>query len=209
MLDFKIQLKTAYNADAQRRKDNENNRESWKLRCRESFTELLKANNFNTVLELGSGVGLDATYFKSLGFDVLATDLSEDMISSCKEKGLNAEIIDMYELGKLGRVFDGIYSMNVLLHTPRNDLKLVLTSIENALSSKGLFFYGVYGGKDIEKVITDNKKIGLPRFFSFLSDATLQELVSDTFDILKFEAIETGGEEPWFHFQAMYLQKKH
>ena len=140
MLDFKIQLKTAYNADAQRRKDNENNRESWKLRCRESFAELLKANNFNTVLELGSGVGLDATYFKSLGFDVLATDLSEDMISSCKEKGLNAEIIDMYELGKLGRVFDGIYSMNVLLHTPRNDLKLVLTSIENALSSKGLFF---------------------------------------------------------------------
>jgi SAM-dependent methyltransferase len=160
-------------------------------------------------LELGSGVGLDATYFKGLGFDVLATDLSEDMIASCKEKGLNAEIIDMYELDRLGRVFDGIYSMNVLLHTPRNDLRLVLTSIENALSSRGLFFYGVYGGEDIEKVITDNKRMGLPRFFSFLSDTTLQEIVKNQFTILKFETIETDSKEPWFHFQAMYLQKKY
>lgn len=203
----KQQLKVAYNADAQRRKDNENNRDTWKLQCRDYFASLLTAQNFNSILELGAGVGLDAKYFQDLGFDVLATDLSEEMVAGCKERGLNAKVIDLYELESLGRLFDGIYSMNVLLHTPRKDLKTVLKSISSVLNHKGIFFYGVYGGIDEEKTVTDNTKMGLPRFFSFLSDTALQEIVGEWFNVIKFDTIDIGSDKPNFHFQALYLQK--
>ncbi|KKS07065.1 MAG: Methylase involved in ubiquinone/menaquinone biosynthesis [candidate division WWE3 bacterium GW2011_GWE1_41_27] len=208
MTTIKEQLKVAYDADAKRRSNNEDKRDLWKLNCREYFIHLLNERNLKTILELGAGVGIDSKYFLDKGFDVLATDLSEEMINGCKERGLNARVLDLSELENLGKTFEGIYSMNVLLHTPRNEIKMVLKSISNVLSEDGIFFYGVYGGIDEEKTITDNKKMGLPRYFSFLSDSYLQDVVKEQFNTIKFETIEIGSDKPNFHFQSLYLQKR-
>ncbi len=207
-MDFKDQLRLAYDSDAERRMSNEENRESWKLDIRNSFTELLKTEEKTTVLELGAGVGTDSQFFQENGFDVLAVDLSEKMVEKCKEKGINSTVLDIYDLPSLGTKFDAIYSLNVLLHIPKAEISSILTIISDSLESTGLFFYGVYGGEDIEKIIDDKSKMGLPRFFSFFSDEALLNLINDRFEIVSFKAIDIGSKDPNFHFQALTLRKR-
>ena len=65
-MDFKQQLKVAYDKDALRRDSAEGKRDQWKLDLRQQFVELLKKENKNTILELGSGAGLDAKFSKTM-----------------------------------------------------------------------------------------------------------------------------------------------
>ncbi len=208
MDDFKKQLKIAYDKDAQRRDSAEGKRDQWKLDVRQQFIDLLNRESKKTILELGSGAGLDAKFFQENGFDVLATDLSNEMVKMAKVRGLKAKVVDLYNLSKLGKTFDAIFSLNVLLHVPRKDLGHVLENICNALNKDGVFFYGVYGGKDEEVVFTDKSKMNLPRFFSFLTDKTLLQAVSERFISLDYQKIDIKGSQPGLHFQALFLRKK-
>lgn len=207
-MDFKQQLKIAYNKDAKRRDGLADKRDQWKLETRQQFIDLLKSQNGKSILELGSGAGLDAKFFKDCGFDVLATDLSSEMVKMCCKRGLEAKVVDLYYLETLGKTFDAVFSMNVLLHVPKNDINNVLDGIYKILNSGGLFFYGVYGGIDEEKTIVDKSKMGLPRLFSFLSDESLLKLVKNRFEILDFKTIDIGSDKPNFHFQSLFLKKK-
>lgn len=114
MDDFKQQLIQEYDKDAQRRDNAEGKRNQWKLDLRQKFVDLLKAANKKSILELGSGAGLDAKFFQDNGFDVLATDLSPEMVKMCQKRGLNAKVVDLYDLQSLDNQFDGIFSLNVL-----------------------------------------------------------------------------------------------
>ena len=58
----------------------------------------LKNLNGKNILDLGSGPGNDAKYFKDKGFNVHCVDISEQMIRLCKEKGLKAEVMDIENL---------------------------------------------------------------------------------------------------------------
>lgn len=207
-MDIKQQLVKAYNKDAKRRDEAEGKRELWKEEVRQKFVDLLKHEGKKSLLELGAGAGFDSKYFLDEGFDVLATDLSPEMVKMCKKRGLDAKVADLYDLSLLQQSFDAVYSMNVLLHVPKNDLDLVLDSISDVLNKNGLFFYGVYGGQDKEDTITDNSKMGLPRFFSFLTDESLLRIVKDKFDVISFQSIDIGSSRPNFHFQALTLKKR-
>jgi len=207
-MDFKDQLQEAYNADASRRIENEEKKEEWKIHERDTFGNLLLAEGKSTILELGAGVGTDSEHFQTSGFDVLAIDFSDLMVEECRRKGIDALALDLYELDKISPSFDAIYSMNVLLHIPKADLPKILDLISQKLNENGLFFYGVYGGEDIEKTIIDKSKMGLPRFFSFLSDKTLRGLVKKKFEIVSFKSVDIGSKDPNFHFQSLILRKK-
>lgn len=207
-MDFKQQLKKAYDKDAKRRDAAENKRDQWKLDVRQQFASLLKAENKKTILELGSGAGLDAKYFQDNGFEVLATDLSKEMVKMCRRRGLKAKAIDLYDLSSLGITFDAIYALNVLLHVPQKDLDNVLETIYKTLNKGGVFFYGVYGGIDEKKVTIDKSKMNLPRFFSFLSDKTLLRVVKNRFETIDFQTIGISGDKPNFHFQSLFLRRK-
>ena len=159
-------------------------------------------------MEFGSGAGHDAKFFQENGFEVLTTDLSDEMVRMCKKRGLDAKIMDMYDLSSLDKNYDGIFSMNVLLHIPRKDLGKVLNNIADTLNEGGIFFYGVYGGYGKEKTFTDKTKMGLPRFFSFLSDETIKKVVQNSFEIIDFQIIDVDSDKPNFHFQSLFLRKK-
>lgn len=206
--NFKEQLKVAYGKDAQRRDSAEGKRDKWKLDIRQQFVDFLKTENKKTILELGSGAGWDAKFFQDNGFNILATDLSNEMTKMCQKRGLSAKVMDLYDLASLGTTFDAIFSLNVLLHVPRKDLETVLKGIHGALNEGGIFFYGVYGGMDEEKIITDKSKMGLPRLFSFLSDQTLLDSVEGLFDVADFKTVDIGTAKPNFHFQSLLLRKK-
>jgi cyclopropane fatty-acyl-phospholipid synthase-like methyltransferase len=160
-------------------------------------------------LELGSGVGNDAKFFMENGLDVTATDLSEQMVNECVKQGVRAQVLDLYDMDKLNKTYDAIFSMNVLLHVPHEELNQILIKINNTLNEDGLFYYGVYGGITNEIYIQDERTGGERRFFSRLSDEDLLKEVS-MFEVVSFEKInvEVKEEVPEFHFQSLILRKK-
>lgn len=195
-------LRQAYNNFAHERDKNE--LQEWKKRPRDLFLKLLINEGKSTLLDIGAGTGRDSKFFINNKFDVMAVDLSDEMIRLCQEKGIESYQLDFYNLHQIGKKFDAVWSMNSLLHVEKASLNFVLEEIKNVLKPFGLFFMGVYGGDDSEGIWQDDKYTP-HRFFSFYTDETIQKVVSNYFQVISFERIETGGK---YHFQSIIMRKK-
>lgn len=202
--NVKESLQAFYDQDAQRR--NEDSIQPWKLIERTRFLEeLQEQGTVNNLLELGAGTGKDSLYFQNQGFAVTAIDLSPEMIKLCREKQLNAHVMDLTQLNFPPETFDAVYAFNSLLHTPKKELLEVLMGIRHIMKPKGLFYLGVYGGNEFEGIWQEDW--GEPkRFFAYYTDKALLEIVSDIFELVYFRqvAVERGVD---FHFQSSILCK--
>lgn len=70
----------------------------WKAAERENFLALLQTEGKRKLLEIGSGTGIHGRFFQDNGLDIICTDLSQNMIASCREKGLEAYEMDILNL---------------------------------------------------------------------------------------------------------------
>lgn len=199
---IKTNLKKYYNKEAALRDTSE--KEEWKKAQRTSFYEYIKTENKTSLLEIGAGVGNDSQYFMELELNVVAIDLSREMVRICREKRIEAYELDFYNLYTLNKTFDCIWSMNSLLHVPKPDLLQVLKGIDSVLNANGLFYMGVYGGVDAESDFV-NEVSKTPRFFSYFSEQRLKETLSGIFDIIDFKQIDVGRN---IDFQAATMRKK-
>ncbi len=105
------------------------------------------------LLDLGCGTGIDAVYFATRGFDLVATDWSPQMVARSRirvlEAGLSAKIrverIGIQELDRLeGVQFDGIYSdLGPLNCVP--DLRAVARDCAALLKPNGRLVASVMG----------------------------------------------------------------
>jgi cyclopropane fatty-acyl-phospholipid synthase-like methyltransferase len=130
----------------------------------------------STLLELGSGGGLDVEYLKKK-YSVTGSDLSEEFLSVCKEKHpeisflkLNAQKLELSE------VFDCIYSNKVLHHLTKEALKESLLQQVKLLSNKGIIAHSFWIGEDNEEVN------GL--LFTYYNQEELLGIISESFEIL-------------------------
>lgn len=158
-----------------------------------------------TVLELGAGTGRDSLYFLQQGLDVTCVDLSDEMVRLCESKGLNAHCMDFYDLKFAQSSFDAVYAMNCLLHVPKAKIDQVLEQVIKVLKPGGLFFYGVYGGRDSEG-IWEEDAYEPKRFFSFYEDDALVDMVKRKFIVEDFHTVSMG--EGQLHFQSLLLRKQ-
>jgi SAM-dependent methyltransferase len=200
---IKASLQIFYDQDAQRR--NESPSQTWKLTERARFLEALQQQNAKRLLELGAGAGKDSLYFQEQGLKITAIDLSPEMVKLCKEKHLEASVMDFTRLEFPPETFDAVYAFNSLLHTPKKELTNVLTHVCRVLKPHGLFYFGVYGGKDFEGVWQEDW--AQPRrFFAYYTDKALLEIISNMFELIYFRqvAVERGVD---FHFQSLMLCK--
>lgn len=202
IIDIKSSLKQTYNNHAQEREKNE--MQEWKARPRQTFLTLLQKENKRTLLEIGAGHGRDSKFFKDNNLEVVAVDLSDEMVKLCREKGIEAYEHDFYNLSGINRRFDAVWAMNCLLHVEKDRLGSVLNEISLVLNTSGLYFMGVYGGFDEEGIWEDDTYTP-KRFFSFYTDDSILKVVKNYFDIVRFEKIDTGGK---YYFQSMILRKK-
>lgn len=202
--NFKNDLCETYNKYAQERDSSIH--QDWKIGERERFLLAMQRENKSTLLEIGAGPGRDSLFFQDQGFSVTCIDLSPAMVELCKLKGLNARVMDMTEINLPDNSFDAVYTMNSLLHLPKDEFKDVLLRIISLLRTEGLFFLGMYGGYDFEG-ISEKDTYTPKRFFSFFDDEHLQEEIVKVFDILEFNRIITEPGNP-LHFQSLMLRKK-
>ncbi len=196
-------LTAFYNQDALRR--DHSDLSDWKREERERFLAELRAEGKTTLLELGAGPGRDSLFFKENGLDVLAADLSPEMVKLCQAKGLVAEVADMMALPFEAERFDAVYALNSLLHVPKDRFEATLRGVRRVLKPGGLFYLGLYGGQDSERR-SDFDPEGLERFFASYSDRVLLEQVQNVFTLIYFRWVQVARDGS-HHFQSLIVKK--
>lgn len=202
MSDVNRILREAYD----RRVDDRDGRAApaWETKERDAFLQLLQQEQKHALLELGAATGSDATVFKAHDLDVVCIDLSAEMVRRCQTKGLTAHVMDVADLRFPPASFDAAYAMNCLVHVPRAQLPQVLTGISRVLKPDGVFYLGLYGGREYEGV-WDGDYYEPKRFFSHYTDDDLRRVVTEAFYLHSFERIPHGWNG--LHFQSLVLRK--
>lgn len=197
-------LRRAYDGAADQR--DRRDKQQWKLAERAAFLRRLEAANSTRLLELGAGTGQDSAFFARHGLDVLATDLSPAMVARCRDKGLDARVLDFSRLDLPAESFDAAYAMNCLLHVPNANLPAVLSAIAGVLRPGGLFFLGVYGGgREPEEGPAEWDDHVPARFFSWRTDDQITQFASESFDIIDFHVTQADTD---YRFQSLTLQPR-
>ena len=200
-------LRQYYDADVERRDNAGINLPLWKIAERAHFLEHLQVENKKSLLEIGAGTGRDSLFFQENGLVVTATDLSAGMVEKCRQKGLTAFEMDFFHLDFPPNSFDAVYALNCLLHLPKVDMPAILRHIYQLIVPNGLFYIGIYGGKDEE---SDQEGFhSLPRFFAWYSDESLQKAVNDVFELVEFRSIPLENENGPFQFQSTIWRRPH
>jgi len=196
-------LRMAYSSERARTRD-QAEKESWKVTERQQFLALLQREGKQTLLEIGAGTGTDSLFFQQNGMSVVCTDLSPAMVELCKEKGLEAYVMDFLSLNFQPASFEAMYALNCLLHVPTSDLPRVLEKLQSLLCVGGLFFLGVYGGEE-EEGIHESDLHQPPRFFARHTEEFMEQAITPFFDIISFKIIPIAGQS--WHFQSMVLRR--
>ncbi|PKK94535.1 MAG: hypothetical protein CVV60_05930 [Tenericutes bacterium HGW-Tenericutes-5] len=108
-----------------------------------------KYSSLGSLLDIGCGTGNLAIEFAKQGFDVVATDLSEEMLNivdyRAKEEDVELEIAIYDMLDPIDFEFDVIIaSMDVINHlSDLEDVEFGFTNIYNSLLDNGVFIFDV------------------------------------------------------------------
>lgn len=117
--------------------------------------ERYQIGHCHTVLELGCGEGRDAAPLLKKGYDLLATDVSEEAISYCKLH--NADYTERFEVldcvtGKSDRAFDFIYAVAVVhMLVPDEDRNAFYRFVRTHLNTGGIALICTMGDGTTER----------------------------------------------------------
>ena len=119
------QLRQAYDNGAEAR--DQSTLPEWKVGERDVFLAQLKAGELRggqltRLLEVGAGTGRDSRFFADAGCMVTCIDLSPEMVRFCRNKELDALVMDVADLAFADESFEAVYSFNSLLHLPKTEL---------------------------------------------------------------------------------------
>jgi SAM-dependent methyltransferase len=174
----------------------------WETAERDRFSEVVRQERVNTLLELGAATGADGAFFQAQGIDVVCVDLSPKMVEHCRARGLVAHVMDVADLRLPPSSFDAVYARNCLVHVPKSRLRAALRGIARVVKPGGLFYLGLYGGREFEGV---PDKGAFKRFFCHHTDEGLSSFVSEFFSVESFRHIPHGWDG--LHFQSLILRR--
>jgi SAM-dependent methyltransferase len=199
--DVVASLRTAYDAAVAKRDQQE--KQPWKIAERTAFLRRVQADGGRRLLEIGAGTGQDSAAFQASDLEVTATDLSAAMVARCRERGVDARVMDVLQLDFPPGWFDAAYSLNCLLHVPDADLPKALESIAAALRPGGLFFLGVYGAEAASEGPGAWDDYDPPRFFAWRTDEQIMRFARSSFAVEDFHVVKDAGT----HFQSLTLRR--
>ena len=142
------------------------------------------------ILDAGCGPGRDSWYFKSRGFSPVGIDFSKAMVELCREKGLEAHLMDLENISFDPDSFDGVWAYASLLHLPKDNLNPVLTTIHSLLKHQGAFYIGMKEGT-FEGFVENPKYPGQNRYFAHYTAEELETELRKQFQIKNFSRIIT------------------
>lgn len=139
------------------------------------------------ILDAGCGSGRDLKNFKSLGYDVVGIDASEELVKiATKNSGAPVHCKGFLDVDWKDE-FDGVWCMASLLHLNKVELKEALEKLGDSMKSKAKFYASFKLGEG-EKY--DDKG----RFFSYVNKQELEE-VFQSVNKFKDIRVEFGNDD--------------
>ena len=135
---------------------------------RAAFLDLLAAEGRRTLVEIGTGPGVDARAFLAEGLAVSGVDLSPEHVRRAREAGVDAVVGSVLDLPYADGAFEAGWTMSTLLHVPDSRLEAALAETVRVLAPGAPLAVGVWGGPDWEGP-SDQDRFQPPRFFSLRS----------------------------------------
>ncbi len=152
-----------------------------------------------SILDIGSGPGNHAVYFQTQGLDVLCGDISQAMVERCKEKGLNARILDIQALPFQGPTFDGIWAYAVILHLPRTDVSQIIAQLALLLKPNGVLGLAVKEGQG-EGMEHHTSYPNTERWFTYFQEEEMVTLCQPYFEVISISRTLPKNKFTFLHF---------
>lgn len=195
-------LKETYNKIAKDWSNNTGGGDSW-MEGIDVF--LLFLSKGAKILDLGCGSGYKTKYIHDKGFEVEGVDFSEEMIKNAERKypEINFDILDVYDLDKYSKRFDGIFSQAVLMHIPKKEIFDILEKIVSKLNKGGVIYISMPEIKVVgieEEMRTDNDYgYDYERFFSYYTLDEVKKLFREIGLEIIYEKIISSGKSNWIN----------
>ena len=183
-----FKIKTIESYDKNVKEFSKKFKDSMDLEKRYEFQRFIDLLNDKKILDLGCGSGEHSLFFKEKGFNITAVDLSENMIKICKEKNLDAFVMDIENLNFKEKSFDGIWAVSSLLHIPKQKMKEILKKLNSILKDNGILYVCVKKGEG-EQLIKDNFS-NTSRFFSFWQKDEMKKTFENYFALIESKKAE-------------------
>jgi len=139
------------------------------------FIVRLKSESRHSVLEVGSGIGLDGLQFVRAGIHYTGVDLSEEHVQQARAKGLNVSVASAQQLPFADGIFPAVWTMTTLVHVPATDIDGVLRELVRVTAPGAPIAVGLWSGED-DEVLNPEDDVEPRRFFSRRSDATVRQV---------------------------------
>lgn len=163
--------------------------DDWWQEGTDKFTSYLEKDA--SILDVGCGGGTKSKYLADKGFNVLGIDFSDNMVNIASEEVPEAkfQVLDVNDIDKLDKNFDGIFMQAVLLHVPKKEIDEVLHKAVSKLNPGGYLYVAVKekieGGVDEEVKKDNDYGYEYERFFSYFSiDELRQHLNSADLEVV-------------------------
>ena len=158
----------------------------------DDFLKLIPKNG--KILDVGCGVGVDANYIQSKGFEVVGIDLSEEMLKLAKQKFpyIDFRLMDIRKINFEPNSFDGIFASFSLIHIPKKDIPNILKKFYQILKINGVIYVALHEGKSEEIFVDEPLKPGEKLFLNIYSYKEIKNLLVES----KFEIIKKYERKP-------------
>ena len=146
---------------------------------KETQDKFLKLLTGKKVLDFGCGSGRDTKYFLESGFDVTATDGSEELCKSASTyTGIQVKHMLFQDLNEAD-CYDGIWACSSILHLSKDELRIVINKMSRALKPNGIIYtsfkYGNFEGERNGRFFTDFTLDVFEDFISEVKDIVIEE----------------------------------
>jgi trans-aconitate methyltransferase len=116
----------------------------------EPVLEVLNPQPGERILDLACGDGALTEKIIARGAEVVGVDASSDMVAAARKRGIDARVIDAYEL-EFRSEFDAVFS-NAALHWMKRDPDAVIEGVRRALRPGGRFVAEMGGHGNVSAI---------------------------------------------------------
>jgi SAM-dependent methyltransferase len=161
------------------------------------FIDLLKAEGRRSVVDVGSGPGLDTAGFADAGFEVVGADLSVENARIMHARGLHAGLAaSLYELPFPSARFDALWTMSTFVHVPHERFGQAMAELLRVVRPGASVGVGTWGGFEWEGV-SDRDTIVPRRFFSLAAHDRWRAMLESVGTVERFEVFQPDPASNW------------
>jgi len=153
-------------------------KDDWWQEGTDKFISYFKKGD--SILDIGCAGGVKSKYLIDKGLKVTGIDFSEKFIEIAKKEVTEGDfwVMDINDVDKLNKKFDGIFIQAVLLHIPKSEVESILKKVVSKLKEGGFLYVAVKEKKEngAEEEIKKEDDYGYEyeRFFSYYSKDELK-----------------------------------